>query len=331
MGDPRVGHQHLDRPLLRLDLGERLVHRGGVPHVAGHRGQSGDGVPGPGGHGDLVAARREPAGDGQPDAPVPPGHEDGSAHRRAFFLISKSIRGAVLAGWRAYPAGGGRGIGCHSWSTVLIRTRPAAPHRACGTGDCTRRGHRERAPDRPRVRRAAAARARRGRPAAGPRAGRRARRLPRRAHPGPADRAVRRPPGDAAGRATSWAWPSGWCCNGTWGFAAAVDLTPQAAVRAAEEAIDVAKVAAAMNTERIELAAEPGYGDVSWVSAYEHGPVQRQRRRQAGPAGRLERAAAGQPGDRPRGRLAAPGPGMQVLRRRRAPRPPSSGSGCTRC
>ena len=60
--------------------------------------------------------------------------------------------------------------------------------------------------------------------------------------------------------------------NGTWGFAAAVDLTPQAAVRAAEEAIDVAKVAAAMNTERIELAPEPGYGDVSWVSAYQQDP-----------------------------------------------------------
>ena len=60
--------------------------------------------------------------------------------------------------------------------------------------------------------------------------------------------------------------------DGTWGFAAAVDLTPQAAVRAAEEAIDVARVAAAMNTERIELAAEPGYGDVSWVSAYQVDP-----------------------------------------------------------
>ncbi len=60
--------------------------------------------------------------------------------------------------------------------------------------------------------------------------------------------------------------------NGTWGFAAAVDLTPQAAARAAEEAIDVARVAAAMNTERIDLAPEPGYGDVSWVSAYQQDP-----------------------------------------------------------
>ena len=60
--------------------------------------------------------------------------------------------------------------------------------------------------------------------------------------------------------------------DGTWGFAATVDLTTEAAVRAAEEAMDVATVAAAMNTERIELADEPGYGDVTWVSAYDVDP-----------------------------------------------------------
>jgi len=56
--------------------------------------------------------------------------------------------------------------------------------------------------------------------------------------------------------------------DGTWGFAAAVDLTPEAARDAARHAVEVAKVSAAMNTERIDLAPEPGYGDVSWVSAY---------------------------------------------------------------
>ncbi|MDR0345472.1 MAG: TldD/PmbA family protein [Nocardiopsaceae bacterium] len=60
--------------------------------------------------------------------------------------------------------------------------------------------------------------------------------------------------------------------DGTWGFAAAVDLTADAAAAAAAEAVEVAKVAAAMNTERIELAAEPGYGDVEWVSAYDADP-----------------------------------------------------------
>jgi TldD protein len=56
--------------------------------------------------------------------------------------------------------------------------------------------------------------------------------------------------------------------DGTWGFAAAVDLTPEAAAQAARQAVEVARVAAAMNTERIELAPEPSYGDVTWVSAY---------------------------------------------------------------
>jgi TldD protein len=60
--------------------------------------------------------------------------------------------------------------------------------------------------------------------------------------------------------------------QGTWGFGAAVDLTPQAAARAAEVAVDVARVAAAVNTERIELAREPAHGDVTWVSAYQTDP-----------------------------------------------------------
>ena len=60
--------------------------------------------------------------------------------------------------------------------------------------------------------------------------------------------------------------------EGTWGFAAAVDLTPEAAARAADAAVDVARVAAAVNTERIELAPEPAHGDVTWVSAYRDDP-----------------------------------------------------------
>jgi len=62
--------------------------------------------------------------------------------------------------------------------------------------------------------------------------------------------------------------------DGTWGFASAVDLTHAAALRAAEEAVEVARVAAAINTERIELADEPAYGDVSWVSAYQVDPLE---------------------------------------------------------
>jgi TldD protein len=60
--------------------------------------------------------------------------------------------------------------------------------------------------------------------------------------------------------------------DGTWGFASTVDLTPEAARDAARHAVEVARVSAAMNTERIELAPEPAYGDVTWVSAYEIDP-----------------------------------------------------------
>ena len=62
--------------------------------------------------------------------------------------------------------------------------------------------------------------------------------------------------------------------DGTWGFAATVDMTPDAAARAAAEAVQVARVAAAINSERIELADEPAHGDVSWVSAYQMDPFE---------------------------------------------------------
>jgi TldD protein len=60
--------------------------------------------------------------------------------------------------------------------------------------------------------------------------------------------------------------------NGTWGFAAGVDLTPEAAVRVAEQAVEVAQVSRAINAEPIELADEPVYPDVTWVSSYEIDP-----------------------------------------------------------
>jgi TldD protein len=60
--------------------------------------------------------------------------------------------------------------------------------------------------------------------------------------------------------------------EGTWGFASAVDLTTQAAAQAAADAVAVARVAAAINTERIDLAPEAAHGEVSWTSAYEVDP-----------------------------------------------------------
>ncbi|TYP88026.1 TldD/PmbA family protein [Blastococcus xanthinilyticus] len=59
--------------------------------------------------------------------------------------------------------------------------------------------------------------------------------------------------------------------EGTWGFAAGVVLTAAEAVRLAEEAVAVARVAAALNSDRVELAPEPTY-DGTWVSAYDVDP-----------------------------------------------------------
>jgi TldD protein len=60
--------------------------------------------------------------------------------------------------------------------------------------------------------------------------------------------------------------------EGTWGFAAAPDLTVDAAVRAAEQAVEVAHVSRPANIEPVELADEPTHGDVTWISAYDVDP-----------------------------------------------------------
>jgi TldD protein len=60
--------------------------------------------------------------------------------------------------------------------------------------------------------------------------------------------------------------------DGTWGFAAGVDLTPEAAVAVAEQAVEVARVSRPVNSEPIELADEPVHADVTWISPYEVNP-----------------------------------------------------------
>jgi TldD protein len=67
--------------------------------------------------------------------------------------------------------------------------------------------------------------------------------------------------------------------QGSYGFAAGVDLTPEAAARVAEQAVAVARLsgeisAASGGGDLVELADEPVYGDVSWVSAYEVNPFE---------------------------------------------------------
>lgn len=60
--------------------------------------------------------------------------------------------------------------------------------------------------------------------------------------------------------------------EGTWGFAAGVALTTEEAERLTDQAVAVAKVSAAINTDPVELAPEPSYPDVSYVSRYEVDP-----------------------------------------------------------
>jgi TldD protein len=60
--------------------------------------------------------------------------------------------------------------------------------------------------------------------------------------------------------------------DGTWGFASDVALTPEAAERVAEQAVEVAKLSRPLSTERVVLADEPAHGDVTWVSPYEVDP-----------------------------------------------------------
>ncbi|MGW0803820.1 TldD/PmbA family protein [Nonomuraea sp. NPDC002799] len=62
--------------------------------------------------------------------------------------------------------------------------------------------------------------------------------------------------------------------GGTWGFAAGVHLTPEAAARVAEQAVRVAEVSAPINREPVELAPEPVYADAVWVSAYDVDPFE---------------------------------------------------------
>ncbi|MCT7660326.1 TldD/PmbA family protein [Mycobacterium deserti] len=56
--------------------------------------------------------------------------------------------------------------------------------------------------------------------------------------------------------------------DGTWGFASHAELTADVAAETARRAVRVATTLAPLNAERIELAPEPVYSDVSWVSDY---------------------------------------------------------------
>ncbi|NYD41938.1 TldD/PmbA family protein [Nocardioides panaciterrulae] len=61
--------------------------------------------------------------------------------------------------------------------------------------------------------------------------------------------------------------------RGAWGFASGVVLTPEEAARVAETAVQVALLAAEMTSTPVEIAPEPVYDDVTWVSSYVTNPL----------------------------------------------------------
>ena len=52
--------------------------------------------------------------------------------------------------------------------------------------------------------------------------------------------------------------------NGTWGFAATSDVTPDAIAKCAETAVAIAKANAKVQTEPVVLAPQKGVGEVTW-------------------------------------------------------------------
>ena len=62
--------------------------------------------------------------------------------------------------------------------------------------------------------------------------------------------------------------------DGTWGFAAAGDITAEAAVRVAEQAVAVARVSRRLRAREVVLAEEPVHADAVWLSAYDLNPFE---------------------------------------------------------
>jgi TldD protein len=60
--------------------------------------------------------------------------------------------------------------------------------------------------------------------------------------------------------------------DGSWGFAAGVELTTDEAARVAAQAVEVARTSRAINSEPVELADESVYQHAGWVSSYEVNP-----------------------------------------------------------
>jgi TldD protein len=62
--------------------------------------------------------------------------------------------------------------------------------------------------------------------------------------------------------------------EGAWGFASGIKRTPEAARQLAEQAVATARVSRVLSSRPVELADEPVYRDVQWISSYEINPFE---------------------------------------------------------
>ena len=119
--------------------------------------------------------------------------------------------------------------------------------------------------------------------------------------------------------------------DGTWGFTSSPDVTVDEAVRLARAAVDVARTSRPLNTEPVELADEPVYADVTWVSAYDVDPFAVDPAEKVALFDDVEPPAARPRRRRPRRREPAAGARGQVLRRhRRHDDDAAAGAACSR-
>ena len=120
--------------------------------------------------------------------------------------------------------------------------------------------------------------------------------------------------------------------DGTWGFASGVDLTLEAAVRVAEQAVAVAKVEPpGQLASRSSWPTSRCTPDVTWVSSYEIDPFGVPDAEKIGLLAEWSERLLAADGRRPRRRVAAVRSRRTSSTRTRPARsPPSSGCGCTR-
>src|SRR6266702_1049181 len=227
-GDPGVGHQHLHRAVGRLCLRERLVHRRRVAHVTLHHRQPPTRLPGPlhlagtGGDGDRVPFSGQASRDGQADAAVSAGHQNRSAHRWHLRRIGSRMRS-----WRAYRRLTSAAVGHPriDWRAVT----PSADQTATDLIDQEFTAY--------PLRELADAALQRAADLGADHADFRAERI-RGQRIGLSDGNLETLfDADDLGLAVRVV------VAGTWGFASAIDLTPDSAARAAAEAVEVALLA----------------------------------------------------------------------------------------